>query len=438
MNALYSHDRLRYSRVSREQATKTLCALTGAVLALASLPARADTAQGAVKSDRASAQRPIAADGPAVARGVRSVAVQVERLNDDVVADGLSSDAIRSLVETKLTEHNITVIPVERILTVPGNARIYVNIATHKIPDSGVYAFNIVIALKETVTLQRVDGQRVVGVTTWQRGAVGHVGKDGMGDLVQNVGVLLNDFFQQSSASAAQRQIPSVPAIRQRQSSERLRSVQRQAPGAPSPARIAGERGQAAAGPDYWPFFEGSRWTLESDVLGVHVSQPITIVKLVTVNGKRRAVMELPVYGNPSNYELWEADAAGVGRLVDVNASYSPAYPVIKYPLIGGRTWRWQGTIESKKANRTYAADATFSVEGPQLLNLPYGRVSAMHVHIRSWADFDGQRTELIPSDYWFAPNIGIVRQQGAAIDGNGNRINTDAILSRYSRGRAN
>jgi hypothetical protein len=96
------------------------------------------------------------------------MSVEVEDLSDGAKALGLSAETIQTDVELKLRLAGIRVVTAEEDLKVPGMPTLYVN------PQvlSNSKAMSISIALDQNVVLDR-NGQRQVGIKTWEVGAVG-------------------------------------------------------------------------------------------------------------------------------------------------------------------------------------------------------------------------------------------------------------------------
>ena len=101
-------------------------------------------------------------------QGISAISVEVEDLSDGAKALGLSAETIRTDVELKLRLAGIRVVTEDEDLKLPGMPSLYV-IAT--VVNSSK-AVSIIVELQQNVTLER-NGQRAVGATTWDAGAVG-------------------------------------------------------------------------------------------------------------------------------------------------------------------------------------------------------------------------------------------------------------------------
>src|SRR5262245_9805734 len=97
---------------------------------------------------------------------------------------------------------------------------------------------------------------------------------------------------------------------------------------------------------DYWPFKEGSTWTLLTKIGEKSIPQIITVTKVTNTGGKTEAKLEYQANGKTVQAEIYQADAKSLVRLASgQNASdkISPPFPVILFPLTEGKKWTWKG-----------------------------------------------------------------------------------------------
>lgn len=101
-------------------------------------------------------------------RGIKGVHVILEKLNPDIEADGLRNDSIQTDVELKLRLAGIKVFTQEESLKEPGMPYLYISVNSMKHNLMPVYAYNIVVELKQSVCLSRDLKIIVQGATTWK------------------------------------------------------------------------------------------------------------------------------------------------------------------------------------------------------------------------------------------------------------------------------
>src|SRR4029077_15389637 len=93
-------------------------------------------------------------------KGIQTVSVVIEDLDEDAKKVGLTEDNIRTDVELKLRLAGLNI--AGQNSTVPGNTYLYVNVKV--LPP---FAANVTVELNQSVLLQR-NGDLVIGSTTWE------------------------------------------------------------------------------------------------------------------------------------------------------------------------------------------------------------------------------------------------------------------------------
>lgn len=178
---------------------------------------------------------------------------------------------------------------------------------------------------------------------------------------------------------------------------------------------------------NYWPFKEGSTWVLATTVQNKSSDQTITVSSVKPGMGGSIATLVYKVGPTVAQQETYLTTSAGMSRLSSGqpgSGTISPPIPIIKYPLKAGTSWTWKGDIITAmgKAQGT----STLTVSGPTSVVTPAGTFSAMQVHSDLIIMAQGQKVAL-PNDYWFAPNVGLVKQHAKL-----GAIEVNAVLKSY------
>ena len=172
----------------------------------------------------------------------------------------------------------------------------------------------------------------------------------------------------------------------------------------------------------YWPFKVGSTWTLTTHIKQGAKEQTADQVITVTSVSGGVATLDYKVNGNAVQGEKYRFDANQVMRIAsgpNAGNPISPGLPVIKYPMKAGDHWKWNGTIALM--GQTIPGSGELSVSGPEQVKTPGGAFQAMKVHLVVTISAQGQKI-VLPNDYWFAPNVGLIKQvanvNGMQVDG--------------------
>ena len=162
----------------------------------------------------------------------------------------------------------------------------------------------------------------------------------------------------------------------------------------------------------YWPFAQGSTWTLSTNVQNKTFDQIITVTSVKTDKGGSVATLNYTAGSKVVQVETYRTTPQEVARMsagLDGSGVLSPPLPIIKYPMKAGNTWKWSGTITVHGV--PVQGVSTLTVSGPTSVKTMGGTFSAFKVHSELVVTAQGQ-TQKVPNDYWFAPNVGLVRQQ--------------------------
>jgi hypothetical protein len=170
---------------------------------------------------------------------------------------------------------------------------------------------------------------------------------------------------------------------------------------------------------NYWPMTLGSTWSLKTMVKDSKKpnEQPLTMtqeIEVVTVKKDGDATIATLDYkseGRVINREVYRVTEGAIERTssgVGEPSTMTPPFPMVKYPLTPGKTWKWQGTILAR--GQTIKAESTLTVTGPVDVKTAAGSFKTMKVHSALVVDPEKTKYEL-PNDYWFADGVGLVKQ---------------------------
>jgi len=104
-------------------------------------------------------------------RGLGGVYVSVEKLNPEIVKDGLTEDLLLEDAELKLKMAGIRVLPKERWHDVEGSPFLYLNVNALKLSETKEYIYSTYIAFRQNVYSMR-EPIPILGATTWSVGGI--------------------------------------------------------------------------------------------------------------------------------------------------------------------------------------------------------------------------------------------------------------------------
>jgi hypothetical protein len=153
--------------------------------------------------------------------------------------------------------------------------------------------------------------------------------------------------------------------------------------------------------PDYYPLKVGTKWHYQIDVGG---GQKVTVVyqitKTETVNGKPMAILEQLINGEVKATEYVSAETGGVYKYRNNGYDFAPPVCLLKYPIREGSSWQTETKLGTKE----------FTVIGREgrveEVQVPAGKYRAVSVKIETTV-----KGNKISTTYWFAPDVGIVKQ---------------------------
>jgi hypothetical protein len=151
--------------------------------------------------------------------------------------------------------------------------------------------------------------------------------------------------------------------------------------------------------PDYYPLKIGTKWHYRLDLNGQTVPVENQVVKVEIVNGAPVAQVDTFLQGKVMASEQLQANAQGVFRLKSNEQEFKPAVHLLRYPAKDGESWE---TVTGGGAPIRYRCKAV-----RETVKVPAGTYQAVRVQI----DADQNGTLLVQTLYWFAPEVGMVKQ---------------------------
>jgi hypothetical protein len=156
---------------------------------------------------------------------------------------------------------------------------------------------------------------------------------------------------------------------------------------------------QAAA--NYYPLKEGNKWHYRMELGEQSAKATIHVAKLETIAGVSLFRLEMSVEGNIAGIEHVSADKRGIFRHAFNDTPLPNPVTVLRFPVKDGDTWTETLTTEDGAAK---VHGKVFAAEDVQV---PAGKFKAVRVQLEVEDDEAGTVT----ATYWFAADIGIVRQ---------------------------
>jgi len=176
-----------------------------------------------------------------------------------------------------------------------------------------------------------------------------------------------------------------------------------------------------------FPTTVGSTWTIRSVVTGMStpIDMQITIVRAKNPT-PHQVVLRYMKGDKEFQEETYLVTASEVARMRSGpggSGKITPPLPVIKYPATVGKSWKWAGSITqptSSGGSQTVQGNATIKIAAFEAVKTTMGSIKAYKVDLNLVVTAGGQSATIVNS-YWYAPNIGMIKQ--AASFGNGTSI---------------
>jgi len=175
------------------------------------------------------------------------------------------------------------------------------------------------------------------------------------------------------------------------------------------------EKGKAAKTPNYYPLQAGNQWTYQLTVNGNAQTMVSKIAKIETIDKLMLARLEAEVGGNVGQTEHLQQTDKGIFRHRSNGLEVTPPLMLMKYPFKDGEKWGGEFMALGQKAKYTCEA-------GEETVEVPAGKFKTARIVVT--VEQNGLN---IGTTYWFAENVGFVKQ---TVDLNG--INILAELQRF------
>lgn len=172
----------------------------------------------------------------------------------------------------------------------------------------------------------------------------------------------------------------------------------------------------------YFPIKLGATWTYEVVAPQANsgevqtFTQEVKVVKTTKANPGFYVALEHRENGALARIEKYYVTPAGVLRIAggeNASEKLTPPLPLLRFPLLPEKTWKWKGKIVVKSGSGD--AEATMSVSGPEEVEVSAGKFAALQVHCEQilYGRLNGKPTRAaLPVDYWFAPGVGLVQRK--------------------------
>jgi hypothetical protein len=151
--------------------------------------------------------------------------------------------------------------------------------------------------------------------------------------------------------------------------------------------------------PNYYPMEVGNQWNYKLDVNGKDVTMITRIAKIETINEKAYARLEAEVGGKVTATEHLRMTDKGLIRLKTNEFEANPPLLLIKAGAKSGDKWGGKFTVMGKEAKYDAVAEE-------EMVKVPAGRFKTLRVAIRL-----EEGAMVVNTTYWFAPNVGFVKQ---------------------------
>ena len=111
--------------------------------------------------------------GQRTLKGLDGLAVVIDVTNPEAEGFGLSTEQLKSSVESQLSKAGVKVLPISKMLEAKGKPQLYITINVQK-SNSDMFAYSVSVRFKQGVMLTRVVGKSSTTMTeftgtTWEQ-----------------------------------------------------------------------------------------------------------------------------------------------------------------------------------------------------------------------------------------------------------------------------
>jgi hypothetical protein len=152
--------------------------------------------------------------------------------------------------------------------------------------------------------------------------------------------------------------------------------------------------------PDYYPLKPGTKWDYQVNAQGKTVKVTNVIDKTEMVKGESLAVLKTLVNGQASATEKLSSNRQGLFRHQTNGMDTIPPICLLRYPVKPGDKWEGEHQSGAEKSK------VEVKVGKFEEVQVPAGKYKAITSTLTT--SIKGQN---ITTTYWFAPNVGIIKQ---------------------------
>ncbi len=174
---------------------------------------------------------------------------------------------------------------------------------------------------------------------------------------------------------------------------------------AAQPAKKDEKKDNAAEQANYYPLQVGNKWEYRVDVAGTSAQAVSRIAKIETIDGAPLARLEAKVNDKDVATEHLRVTDKGVFRYRNNNQEINPPVCLLRYPAKSGDKWDGDITVGKEKGN--YSCETK-----DDNVEVPAGKFKTLKVTVTLQAK--GQN---VTTSYWFAKDVGFVKQTVEAGD---------------------
>ena len=184
-----------------------------------------------------------------------------------------------------------------------------------------------------------------------------------------------------------------------------------------SPAQKPAVQKAALVPGNMWPFKKGNSWTMATTVSNSATknktvqTQVITVAEVKKTPDGDEASLEYSMNDKVFQIETYRSTSAGIFRTgggLDGTSRVDPPLPTVKFPLKVGNTWNWKRSVTTPQGESV--GTATYTAPEIRTLKLAGEEFRAYKVHLTMTLHQGDQKIDVV-NDYWFAPDIGLVKQ---------------------------
>jgi len=151
----------------------------------------------------------------------------------------------------------------------------------------------------------------------------------------------------------------------------------------------------------YYPLQVGATWQFDMKVQGNSIKMTNRVAKLENIDGVPLYRVETAIHGQTSATEHLSQTEQGLFRNRFNGIELTPPLPLLKNPVELGESWKTKVEMGDQTVEISCAV-----ADAEEKISVPAGEYHAVKLTVET--KVDGAQ---ILSDYWFAADIGIVKQ---------------------------